>query len=403
MKVTILPSTAQGAVLAPPSKSVTHRALIGGALSEKSWIHNVAFSQDVEATLRCLQAMGAQVTREDDAVIIGGLNPFDIPAGTKLDCGESGSTLRFLLPLCLLANQPITLCGSEQLMNRPLWVYENICRDQGLAFERVGNAITVCGPLRAGLYNVPGDVSSQFVTGMLFALSLLDEDSTLSVTGVLESASYVNLTLMLQNAFGVAVDNTENVYVIRGGQTYRGCSYIVEGDYSHAAFLDAFNLLGGNVKVLGLSGASAQSDRVYPCFYKQLHSENHSFDLTDCPDLGPVMFALSAALEGAKFTGTARLRFKESDRVAAMAEELAKFGISCTIAANEVIVHKGSLKRPNVDLSSHNDHRIVMALALLCSLTGGTISGAEAVAKSYPDYFSVLHSLGLEVYFEEDM
>ena len=402
MKVTVLPSKACGVVTAPPSKSMAHRALICGALSKRSVIRNVAYSQDIEATLRCLQAMGASVIRDGDTVTIGGMNPAIIPGNTQLDCGESGSTLRFLLPLCLLANQPITLCGSGRLMERPLCVYEDLCREQGMTFSRGDGEVTVCGRLRAGEYTIPGDVSSQFVTGMLLALSRLEENSTLNIDGKFESASYVNLTIEAMNAFGVTVDREENVFFIQGGQSYADREYTVEGDCSNVAFLDAFNLLGGDVKVSGLSGETAQGDWVYRDFYQKFDDEDRCFDLSDCPDLGPVMFALAGALGGAKFVGTARLRIKESDRVAVMVEELAKFGIQSSIEENAVEIHKGKLRKPTEILCGHNDHRIVMALSLLCSVVGGTIDGAEAVAKSYPDYFSVIRSLGIEVNSDDD-
>ena len=401
MKVTVLPSIAVGEVVAPPSKSMAHRALICGALTDRSVIHNVAYSKDIEATLRCLKAMGATVICEDDVVTIDGLDPFSIPEGIMLDCGESGSTLRFLLPLCLLANRSITLCGSGRLMERPLSIYEDICRDQGIYFKRGDDEITVCGCLRAGEYSIAGDVSSQFITGMLLALSLLEEDSRLRVVGKFESESYVNLTISAQKSFGLMVDREENTFFVKGGQSYTAHDYTVEGDCSNAAFLDAFNLLNGRVKVCGLSVETAQGDWVYRHFYEQLRGENRCFDLSDCPDLGPVMFALAAALGGATFTGTARLRIKESDRVAAMVEELMKFGIDSTVEENVVTIHKGTLKRPTEELCGHNDHRIVMALSLLCSVVGGSITGAEAVAKSYPDYFSVIRSLGIEVNFHD--
>lgn len=401
MKVTVMPSKAVGEVIAPPSKSMAHRALICGALTTKSIIRNVAYSKDIEATLRCLRAMGAAVVCEDDVVTIGGLNPFSIPEGARLDCGESGSTLRFLLPLCLLADRPITLCGSGRLMERPLGIYENICREQGLSFNRGDNEIKVCGPLRAGMYTMVGDVSSQFITGMLLALSLLVDDSQLHVCGKFESESYVNLTTSAQKAFGVRVERAGNTYFVKGGQAYTASEYSVEGDCSNAAFLDAFNMLDGDVKVSGLSGETPQGDWVYRRFYEQLHGENRHFDLSDCPDLGPVMFALAAALGGATFTGTARLRMKESDRVAAMVEELAKFGVTATVEDNAVEIHNAVLRTPACELCGHNDHRIVMSLSLLCSVVGGVINGVEAVAKSYPDYFSVIRSLGIEVNYHD--
>lgn len=398
MKVTISPSVAKGSITAPPSKSVAHRALICGALSKGSTIRNIVDSQDVEATLRCLKAMGATVQRNEDHVFVGGLDPFHIPAETLLDCGESASTLRFLLPLCLLSSVPVHLTGSERLLERPLDVYERLCRDGNLTFVHTKRAITVCGPLSAGEYCVRGDVSSQFITGLLFTLSLLDGESTIIIKEPFESRSYVTLTQRIQSDFGVSVRIEGNTRIgIYGNGKYRAQEYCVEGDYSNAAFLDAFNLLDGRVKVMGLSRESAQGDTVYKNFYDRFSASDRHFDLSDCPDLGPVMFALSAALGGAEFSGTARLRIKESDRVAAMVQELEKFGVFATVAENSVKIHPAVLHTPTQVLCGHNDHRIVMALSLLCSKVGGTIEGAEAVAKSYPDYFDAIRSLGIDV------
>lgn len=397
MRVTIFPSVAHGTVMAPPSKSVAHRALICGALSKQSTIGNIAYSQDIEATLRCLEAMGASVVKGADKVTLGGLNPAEIPPYTKLDCGESGSTLRFLLPLCLLSSTPVILTGSKRLLERPLDIYEEICRRQNMTFIRTEHAITVCGPLSGGDYCVPGDVSSQFISGLMWALSLPDGGSKIEISEPFESRSYAKMTQLVQSHFGVAIGCDSNCFLITGGGGYDSRQYIVEGDYSNAAFLDGFNLLGGSVKVFGLSDESPQGDRVYKDFYRQIIDGWREFDLSDCPDLGPVMFALAAALGGAKFTGTARLRIKESDRVAAMVEELAKFGITASVGENTVEILPGKMRSPTQILNGHNDHRIVMSLSLLCSKVGGTIDGAEAVKKSYPDYFEVIRSLGIEV------
>lgn len=401
MRAVILPSVARGTVVAPPSKSVAHRALICGALSESSTIRNIAFSQDIEATLRCLEAMGATVQREGDTVRIGGLNPFGLRPYTRLDCGESGSTLRFLLPICLLSSVPVVLTGSRRLLERPLTMYENLCCEQGLTFIRTESGITVCGPLSAGVYRMTGNISSQFITGMLFALSLLDQESILEVTPPFESRSYVNITQAVLSQFGVMISYQNCRYCVGGTGVYRNSVYTVEGDCSNAAFLDGYNLLGGAVKVLGLSPETPQGDWVYKGFYRQFKGGMSVFDLSDCPDLGPVMFALAAALGGSKFVGTARLRIKESDRVAVMVEELAKFGVSASVAENEVVIHNCELQPPKQVLCGHNDHRVVMALSLLCSLVGGTIEGAEAVAKSYPNYFEMVRSLGIEVVLDD--
>lgn len=397
MKVTIYPSKAFGTVAAPPSKSVAHRALICGALSKGCFVRNCGSSQDIEATLRCLTTMGAHVERTADGVYIGGLNPYSIPENTVLDCGESGSTLRFLLPLCLLAGKTVFLKGRGRLMERPMDVYRQLCCDNGFSFAQNGDTIAVRGALQSGTYAISGNVSSQFITGLLFALSQVPGQSRVEVTGNFESASYVGITLSVFSAFGVTVTQENTAFILDGAKTFSCSDHTVEGDCSNGAFLEGFNLLGGDVKVSGLSPETPQGDWVYRQMYADLAAGKRSFDLSDCPDLGPVMFALAAALGGAHFTGTARLRIKESDRCAAMAKELAKFGIQSEIGENTVDVLLGTLTKPREVLCGHNDHRIVMALSLLCSLTGGTIAGAEAVAKSYPNYFEVIQSLGIEM------
>ncbi len=401
MNVTIYPSKAAGTVNAPPSKSVAHRALICGALSDHCTIERLAFSKDIQATLSCLRSLGAVITENSQTVTIGRCNPFQIPEGVILDCGESGSTLRFLLPLCLLSGRRVTLCGHGRLMQRPLTVYEDLCREKGFLYEKSEDAVTVCGRLLPGYYRVPGNVSSQFITGLIYALSLLSGESRLEIVGQLESASYIAITQSVMDDFGVEVTRKDNTYIIPGHAHYSRDIFTVEGDCSNAAFLDGFNLLSGNVKVNNLTPNTSQGDRVYRQFYADLRNDIKEYDLSDCPDLGPVMFALAAARGGATFTGTARLHLKESDRVLAMSEELAKFGIQTLMNENTFTVYSGKLRYPKVLLSGHNDHRIVMALSLLCSVVGGTIIGADAVDKSYPDYFDVLKSLGIEMRIDD--
>ena len=401
MNVTISPSRAVGTVHAPPSKSIAHRALICGALTKGCTIEHCGTSQDIEATLRCLQALGAKVERCENSITIGELNPFSIPDHPILDCGESGSTLRFLLPLCLLSGRPVTLVGHGRLMERPMEIYESLCREHNWLYEKHDHSIMVCGRMKSGTYSIPGNVSSQFITGLLFALSLVSGESRVEVTENYESASYVNITKEVLSAFGVSIKQENNTYYLGGNAQYTHSVYIVEGDCSNAAFLDAFNLVSGNVKVLGLSRETPQGDWVYKQLFADFTNQTKEFDLADCPDLGPVMFALAAALGGATFAGTARLRIKESDRSQAMAEELLKFGINTEIGENHVTILPGTLVKPTEVLSGHNDHRIVMALSILCSITGGTITGAEAVAKSYPNFFETIASLGIEVNIDD--
>ena len=362
----ITPCIARGRVSAPPSKSMAHRALLCAALSDGSTVSNLAYSKDIEATAGCLKALGANIEQKGEQMYLGGLDPFAPPENAVLFCNESGSTLRFFLPLCMLSGRRITLTGSRRLFQRPLSIYERIAQDQGIAWHQTDDSVTVCGKLQSGTYQVPGDVSSQFITGLLYALVLLKGDSTLEVTGDFESASYVDLTLSALADFGITIRREGRVFHIPGGQKPKACSYTVEADCSNAAFLDACNLLGGQVQVLGISADTLQGDRVYRTMYQQLEKGIRQFDLSDCPDLGPVMFAMAAAKGGATFTGTARLRIKESDRSAAMAQELEKFGIGVTVEENTVTVHAGKLQTPSQPLCGHNDHRIVMSLALLC-------------------------------------
>jgi len=213
----------------------------------------------------------------------------------------------------------------------------------------------------------------------------------------MESASYVDMTLSALSAFGAAVERRENTFFLSGKNSFQSRDFTVEGDFSNAAFLDAFNLVGGEVRVSGLSDVSLQGDRVYREIFPLLPKGSPTVDLSDCPDLAPVLFALAAYFHGGRFTGTARLRIKESDRGAAMAAELGKCGVELQVYENEIVVPDGKLTPPAEEIKSHNDHRIAMAMSVILSRIGGTLSGAEAVAKSYPDFYKAIKSLGIEV------
>ena len=396
MTVTIKKSNAKGIIAAPPSKSMAHRALICGALSGGSKITNIEYSNDILATLDCLTALGAKIEIQGSKIKCGGLNPFNAKEAT-LDCRESGSTLRFMIPLAFLSGAKITLTGSERLFARNLTIYEEIAKQNSIFFEKGKNSLTVCGKLKSGNYKIAGNISSQFISGMLFALPLLDGDSTLEITGEYESEPYVDLTIKSLSDFGVKIEKCGRTYKIKGNQKYEAKKITVEGDYSNAAFLDGFNLLGGDVLVTGLNESSLQGDKIYKKMYEGLKNGEKQFDLSNCPDLAPVMFALSAVYGGAHFTGTKRLKIKESDRAVAMQTELKKFGIKVDVNDNDVTIYDGELKTPSETLCGHNDHRIVMALSQLCTLTGGSINDAQSVAKSYPDYFGKIKSLGIVI------
>ncbi len=398
MKVTINPGRAQGNVLAPPSKSMAHRLLMGAGLAGgTSVIQNIDLSEDIKATLGMLEALGAEYTIEDRKVTMKGVGGKRISSKQVLDSKESGSTLRFFIPLVLTGGEVTEFIGAKRLFERPLSVYEDICKTQEIVFEKSETGLKVEGQLQASHYKIPGNISSQFITGLLYALPLLEGDSMLEVLPPVESKAYIAMTMEALKTFGIEIHQEENTYFIKGNQNYQPKDVTVEGDYSNAAFLDVFNLIGGNVSVSGLCSDSLQGDQIYKQYYEVLKTENSVLDIAECPDLGPILIGLAAALHGAKITGTKRLQIKESDRGAVMAEELKKFGIQVDVLENEIIVHPGSLQQPRESLSSHNDHRIAMTMATLCTLTGGVIEGAEAVKKSFPNYYEIIETLGIHV------
>lgn len=399
MRVKIEPSKAKGKIKAPPSKSMAHRLLICAGLSDgESIISNVAFSEDILATIESLKSLGAKIEITNDAVKVKGIDPFKINGKKELFARESGSTLRFFIPICLLTDEKISIFGSEKLLKRPLSVYEDIAKEQDVLFLNDGEKITLKGKLRPGIYKVKGNISSQFISGLLFALSLLDGDSKINIAPPIESRSYIDLTINALSFFGVEIIwEDEKTLYIKGSQKYKSANVEVEGDYSNSAFLSSLNYLSSDIEITGLNPHSLQGDKVYEDFFEKLTRGTPSIHISDCPDLGPVLFAFSACFHGGIFTGTKRLKIKESDRAKAMADELKKFGVNVKVEEDSVVVYPLELKKPTQVLLSHNDHRIVMALCVLLTKTGGEIQGAEAVSKSYPDFFDVLKSLGIKV------
>ena len=396
MNLRFTPSTASGAVAAPPSKSAAHRLLLAAALAEgQSRLSGVAASEDVSATVDCLTALGARFEKSGDELLVSGVSA--VPEGELcLNCRESGSTLRFLIPLALTLGRPVTFRGAERLFARDLSLYETLCRERGFSFDLKKDSLTVCGSLRGGEYRLRGDVSSQFFTGLLFVLPLLKEESRLLHTTPLESAPYVAITREVLERFGVRTEEIENGWRIPGMQKYAPVTAAVEGDWSNGAHLAAFGCVGGTLSVTGLDEKSRQGDRAFPALFDALENGGATLDLADTPDLAPVLIALAALKNGAVFTGTRRLGIKESDRGRAMAEELEKCGGRVTVEENRVTVEKAPLSAPAVPLSSHNDHRIAMALALVLSRTGGELRGAECVKKSFPDFWEKIRSSGIE-------
>lgn len=412
MNISIQPGFVGGAAAAVPSKSIAHRALICAALAAgESRITGLALSQDIAATARALAAFGAQIRPVPGGIAVTGVAGRPRLPAAPVDCGESGSTLRFLIPLAALCGAPVTFVGHGRLMQRPQTVYQTLFSQRGLLFCQQENRLTVCGPLPGGHYLVNGDVSSQFVSGLLLALPLLAQSSTLAVTPPFQSRSYVGLTLAAMEQAGVRIKD-EIPYSIEGNSIYKKYNSFVEGDWSNAAFWAVLGAVRGGITITGLNPGSRQGDRVILdtlarcgaqyswkegalCFQKpQGGLRAVETDLADCPDLGPVLMVLGLFCMGKTvLRNTRRLRLKESDRVGAMQQEIFKLGGRMESHENTVDVWGSALH--GARLNSHNDHRIAMSMAVaaLAAEIPVIMEDAGAVAKSDPDFWRTLKGI----------
>lgn len=379
MKAYIGKSIAKGKVVAPASKSYGHRLLIASYLAGGGTISNLGSSDDIEATKACLAAFSSKE------------EPLLLP------CNESGSTLRFLIPLALLSGKKAHFVGTERLFSRGLGAYERIFLEQGIRYSLGKDGLFLEGRLPPGLYRLDGGVSSQFITGLLFALPLLEGDSVIEIEGRMESAPYVEMTLEVLSRFGIAIEKEGARFLIRGKQEYHPIDTIVEGDESNAAFFSALNALGGEVEILGLNPDTLQGDRVHREFFDSLSKGFSHIDLGNAIDLGPICFGLASLLFGARFTDIRRLRIKESDRVKEMASICREFGATVKEEENEITILPAREEGPMGEIVVPNDHRLVMATSIMLTRRGGTVVGAEAIRKSYPRFFEDLSSLGVEV------
>lgn len=396
MRAIFKPSKLCGNINVPPSKSVAHRYLLGAALTgEDCVLSGVDYSEDIMATVDCLDALGVGITTDGDKVTVSG--KIAAEDGACLNCRESGSTLRFLIPIALCSGKRITFCGSKRLFERPLDVYAELCRERGFTFEMGESSLTVCGELKSGDYKIRPEVSSQFISGLIFALVYLNGEASVEIIPPFESKPYVDLTLDALRNFGADVGFTSEYKIEIKPATLHGLSSAIEGDYSNAAFLDAFNCTGSQITLYGLSDDSLQGDRVYREYFEKIMDGTPTLDVSDCPDLAPILIALAALRGGATLTGTDRLAAKESDRGASMHAELSKLCGGLVFGDNSITVPKRDLAYSGVVLDGHNDHRIVMALSVILSHIGGEIDGIEAVKKSYPRFFEDIKTLGAEV------
>lgn len=417
MQVKISKSKASGKVIVPPSKSIGHRALIAASLSSGiSHVDNLGYSKDIEATIHALKCLGASIDLDKDNATVTG-REIDIKENVVF-CNESGSTLRFLIPLFALSDKEVTFTGAGKLMQRPQDVYRDLFKEKGLKFIQSEDAITIKGPLKSGNHVLDGSISSQFITGLLFALPLAIGDSTLTIKEPFESRSYVDITIDVLKTFGIDIQYLDkNTLFIRGNQKYQAKDVKVEGDYSSAAFFGLLGAINNKVEITGLNSLSKQGDKVFFDYLKMANVNvegkesyivspneyrNCTFDLADCPDLGPALMTFACfSNKQMEFKNIARLRYKESDRVAVMIEELSKFGYHFIEKENELTVLpiKDEIKEEYIEVSSHNDHRVAMSLAVLGSVSKKDviIKDAGAITKSYPDFYRDLKRCNVKV------
>ncbi|MEL7609249.1 MAG: 3-phosphoshikimate 1-carboxyvinyltransferase [Bacillota bacterium] len=410
MRICIQPSPLSGKVRAIASKSDAHRLLIAAALADApTKLLLRGGSRDIDATVRSLTALGAVITRAQGSLTVEPIR--GTPASPVLACGESASTMRFLLPVAPALCSGVRFTAEGRLPKRPLSPLKERMEEHGVNFLALPDGVSLTGRLSGGSYELPGDVSSQFISGLLFALPLTKEGGQIRLTTRLQSAGYVDMTLETLERFKIRVERKDNVFRVEGGQAYRSPGEIaVEGDWSNAAFFLAAGAVGGDVTVTGLNQSSLQCDRaIYPILesmgadiswqngalrVKKSALKGIEIDAGDCPDLVPILASLAAYAEGeTRIYNAARLRIKESDRLEAMAKNLSSMGADITELPDQLVIRGGSPLH-STRLSSFHDHRIAMSLAVAASTVGGIIAHADAVDKSYPLFFKDYNKLG---------
>lgn len=399
MEIQIAPSRLVGTIQVPPSKSISHRALICAALAKgESRIENMLQCEDTEATIEALTALGADIKRENGAVTVRGIRT---PAEkAEIDCRESGSTLRFLLPIAAALGTNASFDGRAKLPERPITPYFTEFERHGVRFTQNKMPYRIEGKLTGGEYELDGNISSQFITGLLLALPLSAAESTIHVKPPIESKPYIDLTIDVMRRFGITVLENGNDYTIPGGQSYRAANYRVEADLSQAAFFAVANAIGANLKIEGLNPDTKQGDRAILEITNRFAENGEAFqiDASQTPDLVPILTVLACFAKGeSRITGCGRLRIKECDRLEAISSELNRLGAKITAKSDELVIEGVETLHGGV-CDSHTDHRIPMALSVAAASQRCTDSvilrGAECVSKSYPNFFADLKGLG---------
>ncbi len=416
--ITINPNRLTGKVKVPPSKSFAHRAVISAFLSGvECKVNNLSLSDDILATLSCISALGANTEFDPEkGVAVISRNDDKLPKKICLDCRESGSTLRFFIPIALCFCQNVEFTGTGRLMKRPLKPYFEMFDKLGIAYKKESDRLMITGKLTSGEFHLDGSLSSQFLTGLLFALPCLEGDSRIIIEGGLSSKGYIDITLEVLKKYGIKIENTDyHTFIVKGNQKYKQRNYTVEGDFSQAAFFLVAGALGCDITCTGLNENSLQGDKkileiieavgakiekIGISKYRSIATpvmHGITVDADEIPDLVPILAVLFAFCKGeSRIINAGRLRIKESDRLAATCSELKKMGADIE-EGDDFLVIRGNQVLSGAEVSSHNDHRIAMSAAIAACRSEGavTISGAEkSVKKSYPDFFEVYKKLG---------
>lgn len=419
----VYPSKLEGSIKVPPSKSMAHRAIICAGLSDgKSKIDNIDYSDDIIATIEGMKALGANIIKKGDSLEVEGIYSSSLNRNEEriIDCNESGSTLRFLVPISLLITGKSKFVGRGNLGKRPLKTYYEIFDKQEIkySYENEKLNLDIEGNLKGGKFYVEGNVSSQFITGLLFTLPLLKEDSKIVITTEMESKGYIDLTLSAMKEFGIDIINNDyREFIIKGNQKYTSRDYRVEGDYSQGAFFLCANALGNDIEVKDLSLKSLQGDKEVVDILERMgvefiNSENGIrskvkneinstiIDGSQCPDIIPVLAATAALAKGrTEIINASRLRIKECDRLAAVNSELSKLGVNVVENEDGLIIDGIDSLDGGIEVWSHKDHRIAMTLAIIATRCKNPIiiKDYECIAKSYPNFFEDYKMLGGKV------
>ena len=405
MKVKITPSKCQGEIRIPPSKSYLHRALIAAALAgETSTIYNVNYSNDICETLDCLEKLGANFDKHSTYIKVNNC----LKQNAVLEIAASATTLRLLIPILLVLFKKVNIVVKENLKKRPLIEYERLFKAKGLYYDYQDN-LNISGTLKAGIYELEGDISSQFVSGLLFALPLLKGDSEIRLKQ-LTSLNYIFMTLEVLKKYGVEIKYFDKVFYIKGSQKYQAINYFVEADYSQAAFYMGLATINNDLTIKGLVFNSIQGDRAildyvnYDFFegnylVKKHQLEYLNIDLENIPDLAPVLFILAILNKGGTFSNINRLKYKESDRVGDFLKMLEDYQVNYKLSANTLELAPGYFPKTPIEVNCFKDHRLVMAMSILASVSRYSviIKDANAINKSYPDFFKDLKKLGIKV------